>query len=226
MLEIVWVLAFLVCVVFVWAFLVRKRPNRFGMAGPVPSPPSEQPQAVGARLSDLHAMRAREMVHLASKAATTMVREENSQIPDVAELLPQPTDDSLRRLCEMYLNSTPAQRVYITLQVDHTSGRALQRFGDTCALTAWKSKSAESIRLGLTAHAVDNLASGDARDVLIAVTLLFNAAKRIGADAVVLFNEIAEVSPSPIATLLRDYLRRPPELQSLQCMGISSTLFR
>jgi hypothetical protein len=226
MLEIVWVLAFLVGVVFVWAFLVRKRPNRNGMAATVTPLPSEQPQASGATLFDLHAMREKEVLLLASKAAAAIVREENSQIPDVAELLPHPTDDSLRRLCEMYLGSTPAQRFYINLQVDRKAGWALHVFGDTCALAAWKNKSAESIRLGLTAQAVWNLTGGDARDFFRPVTLLFNAAKRIGADPVVLLNEIADVSPSPIATLLRDYLRRPPELQSLQSMMIPSTFFR
>jgi|ERR1700677_2813699 len=111
MLATVWVLAFLICVAFVWAFLVRKRPNRFGMASTVISEPSEQPQPPGASLFDLHAMREKEVLLLASKAAATMVREENSQIPYVAELLLHPTDDSLRSLCEMYLSSTPAQRI-------------------------------------------------------------------------------------------------------------------
>jgi hypothetical protein len=78
-----------------------------------------------------------------------------------------------------------------------------------------------ALRLGLAAHAVDDLTSGDARDILISVTPLYHAAERIGAGGAAMFREVAEFSGRGTAALLLDFSNRPPALQSLAVMGWS-----
>lgn len=95
----------------------------------------------------------------------------------------------------------------------------LMGFGGTAAILGIRQKSEPLVRLGLVAHAIDGLNSGDARDSLIAITLLFHAAKTIGSDPAALFQEAAAMAGPGMATLLLDFLERPPEIQTLQCMG-------
>ncbi|PYT20980.1 MAG: hypothetical protein DMG58_32960 [Acidobacteria bacterium] len=82
-----------------------------------------------------------------------------------------------------------------------------------------REKSKDAIRLGVIAHAIDELASGDARDTLVRLTLLYHAAKRIGADASARFFEVAAISGPALSALLEDWVKGDPSLQSLACMG-------
>ena len=220
-------LLFAAMIVFVaglgWAYFRRTRINA------APSTALEPFQQQGGKeptLFDIYEMRKRDITLLAIEAAAARVLAENSLLPKVDDLVGERTKDSLCRLCELYLSSTPVQRVYITLQIDQQTGSALQVFGDDCALEAWKTRSAEWIRIGIVAQAVENLAAPDMRDFYRPVTLLFNAAKRIGADPALLFNEVAAIAQPPIAALLRGYLQRAPEKQTLASMGIPTSFFR
>jgi hypothetical protein len=87
------------------------------------------------------------------------------------------------------------------------------------AVVGMREKSEYAIRLGVVAHAIDDLASGDARDTLVRLTLLWYAANRIGADANALFLAVAAISGPAFSALLADWVKRDPSLQSLACMG-------
>ena len=130
-----------------------------------------------------------------------------------------PVSEKLIELCELYLAGTADERVFMRSRIDTASGKAFMGLGVRQAIVGMREKSEEAIRLGVVAHAIDDLASGDARDTLVRLTLLWHAAKRIGADADALFLEVAAIAGPAFSALLEDWVKRHPSLQSLACMG-------
>jgi hypothetical protein len=130
-----------------------------------------------------------------------------------------PVSVKLIELCELYLAGTPEERVFMRSRIDLASGKAFMGLGVRQAVVGMREKSASVIRLGVVAHAIDDLASGDARDTLVHLTLLYHAANRIGADANALFLAVAEIAGPAFSALLEDWVKRDPSLQSLACMG-------
>lgn len=184
---------------------------------------------------DYHGLRFEEEKAWNPAELDAAARKRNATFPEqVAELLPGPKDWltgkissvapspaalKLIELCELYLTGTPEERVFMRSRIDQASGKAFLGLGSRQAVAGMREKSERAIRLGVIAHAIDNLASGDARDTLVHLTLLHHAAKRIGADATTLFREVAAISGPAFSALLEDWVTRDPNLQSLQCMG-------
>jgi hypothetical protein len=137
----------------------------------------------------------------------------------ISSVAPSPAAIKLIELCELYLAGTPDERVFMRSRIDRASGKAFMGLGTRQAVVGMREKSEYAIRLGLVAHAIDNLASGDARDTLVYLTLLYHAAKRIGTDPNALFHEVAAISGPAFSALLLDWVKRDPSLQSLACMG-------
>jgi hypothetical protein len=162
-------------------------------------------------------------------------RKRDSTFPEkIASLLPGPKDwltakissvtlspvaAKLIELCELYLAGTPDERVFMRSRIDLASGKAFMGLGVRQAVVGMREKSEYAIRLGVIAHAIDDLASGDARDTLVRLTLLWHAAKRIGADANAVFLAVAAIAGPAFSALLEDWVKRHPSLQSLACMG-------
>jgi len=137
----------------------------------------------------------------------------------ISSVEPSPAAGKLLELCGLYLGGTPEERVYMRSRIELPSGKALLGLGRRQAVLGMREKSEHAIRLGVIAYAIDDLASGDARDTLVYLTLLFHAAKRIGADANALFLEVAAIAGPAFSALLADWVKRDPSLQSLGCMG-------
>jgi len=137
----------------------------------------------------------------------------------ISSVEPSPAAGKLLELCELYLGGTPEERVYVRSRIELPSGKAFLGLGRRQAVLGMREKSEHAIRLGVVAYAIDDLASGDARDTLVYLTLLWHAAKRIGADANALFLEVAAIAGPAFSALLADWVKRDPSLQSLGCMG-------
>ena len=184
---------------------------------------------------DYHRVRAEEKQAWNPAELEAAARKRDTTFPEkVAALLPGPKDwlatkissvelspvsVKLIELCELYLAGTPEERVFMRSRIDLASGKAFMGLGVRQAVVGMREKSEDAIRLGVIAHAIDDLASGDARDTLVRLTLLWHAAKRIGADANALFLEVAAIAGSAFSALLEDWVKRHPSLQSLACMG-------
>src|SRR5579859_667067 len=132
---------------------------------------------------------------------------------------PSPAAGKLLELCELYRAGTPEESVYIRSRIERPSGKAFLGLGRRQAVLGIREKSEHAIRLGVVAYAIDDLASGDARDTLVYLTLLWHAAKRIDADANAMFLEVAAIAGSAFSALLADWVKRDASLQSLGCMG-------
>ncbi len=138
----------------------------------------------------------------------------NPDAPGPAMLHPK-----LLELCQLYLSSTLEQRMFIRSRIDRRLGGRLLGFSYGAAILGLRQKSEQRLRVGLVAHAIEDLAAGDVRDNLVILTLLFDAAKRIGSDPSTLFREVAGTSAPAMSAVLLDYLKRDPQLQTPECMG-------
>ena len=78
-----------------------------------------------------------------------------------------------------------------------------------------REKSKDAIRLGVIAHAIDELASGDARDTLVRLTLLYHAAKRIGPMPAPASSKWRRFPGLPFRRCSRIGVKGDPSLQSL-----------
>jgi hypothetical protein len=184
---------------------------------------------------DYHRIRAEEKKSWNLAEIETGARTREQTFPErVGQLLPGPQDwltakissvepcpvaAKLIELCQLYLGGTPEERLFIRSRIDLPSGKAFMSLGIRQAVVGIREKSENAIRLGVVAYAIDDLASGDARDTLVRLTLVYHAAKRIGLDANAMLRDIATISGSAFSALLLDWVKRDPSLQSLECMG-------
>jgi hypothetical protein len=149
-----------------------------------------------------------------------LLPESDEHLPrDVTDPERSPLDVKLTRLCELYRAGGPAERMFMLASVSHSIGSKLQGFGFRMAALAVRSGEVDLVRFGLIAHAIDDLASGDVRDTLCLLAPLADAARRIGADPVGLFSEVAAIAAPAMAAVLRDYVRNPAGIPSLGSMG-------
>jgi hypothetical protein len=162
-------------------------------------------------------------------------RSQDHDFPDrLITLLPSPEEDfaggprdiqssalhsKLSALCELFLSATPEQRTFIRSMINEKMGGKLQAFGFRTAVMGARQNNDHLIRLGLAAHAVEDVVTGDVRDALVLLTILFNAARRIRADPGILFHEVAMISGPAMRSVMLDFINRPPHLQTLSCMG-------
>lgn len=144
---------------------------------------------------------------------------------DLLNVVRGPLFERLAQLSQLYLECSPQQRVYIRSRLTNRSGtpvrvRAAGRlggFGLRAAVIGLREGSLDMIKTGLTAFAVADIGA-DVRETLMSITVLFHAAKRLGADAPGLFREIAAISGPAFAAVLIDFAGRsegPPTLASM-----------
>jgi hypothetical protein len=130
-----------------------------------------------------------------------------------------PLDHKLTALSEIYLQSCTLRRSFIRSTITRDQGWLLILYSHRMAVFGVRAKSEEFIRDGLVAQAIENLAVGDVRDNLVALTLLFDAAIRSGLDPARLFRHAADISGMAMSSVLTDYLKRERHLQTPECMG-------
>lgn len=80
--------------------------------------------------------------------------------------------------------------------------------------------SREDLRNGLFALLI-SAHSGDFRDAMAPLALLYNSALRLQEDPKVLFEKASRASSQPVKNLLEEFLRRPIDLKSIQTFGFS-----
>jgi hypothetical protein len=186
-------------------------------------------------LVDYHRLRSKEKESWDLAALESAARAPDTTFPErVQRLLPAPEErfveklptaergplfEKLAGLCQLYLDGATAQRTYLRSRIDRKIAGLLDSFGIRMAVFGLRERSAAMLRLSLIAFAIDDLASGDVREVLMSITVPFNAAKLVGMDPAALFREVAEISGPAFSAVAIDFANRNPGLQTLECMG-------
>jgi hypothetical protein len=128
------------------------------------------------------------------------------------------------QLCRLYgSEATAEQRDFIRGQWDFGCRWHIPR-DDTLTIAAADPVPARGrVREALLYHSIEN-ARVDYRDNLMSICPIYHSAVRLGLDAEGLFSEVAALSAPEMADLLRGWLRRQPENQSLGAFGQRETL--
>ena len=177
-------------------------------------------------LLDYHRLRRKEVESGVPEQPASFVAQMDAFLPqageklpgDLVDIQPSPLHDRLRELCRLYLGATPDQQLYMRTRIDRKRAGPLTVYGLREAVLGVRSGSEDLVRLGLTAFAIENLASGDARETLMSVSVLYHAAERVG-NAAAIFEETARISGPGFAGLLRDFAARHPNLRKMSVMG-------
>ncbi|MEU9101204.1 hypothetical protein [Streptomyces sp. NPDC048361] len=99
------------------------------------------------------------------------------------------------------------------------SWRILNAFAERMASLAVRRQDAREVRDGLIAIQVALSLTDDPRDALPVLSLLVHACRLIGADAVTETMAATDITGSEAGEVLRQFLDRSPEDQSIQAMG-------
>ncbi|GII88847.1 hypothetical protein Ssi03_68370 [Sphaerisporangium siamense] len=102
--------------------------------------------------------------------------------------------------------------------VPRGADRVLGAFAERAASMAVRRQDVRELRAGLLAAAIAQETSGDPREALAALSLLYRAAEMIGHDPDVEFSALNEFSGGRAGGLL-DFLRRSPEDKAIEAMG-------
>lgn len=135
--------------------------------------------------------------------------------------LPCQVDEILTEVVEIAQALSPFERPAV--QKIFSRDRALLRaFAARMASLAVREASEERLRAGLSALVIENFAD-DARETLMELSILFDAARRIGVSPEAVFSQAIQWASLQAAEQLRTYLARDPGLQRIESMGYSAS---
>ncbi|HKS39549.1 MAG TPA: hypothetical protein VJX74_02970, partial [Blastocatellia bacterium] len=126
-----------------------------------------------------------------------------------------PLDSKLKELCNRFAKNNPQMRARIRYSIDMEEFDTLLTFSNRVAVFAIREQNAAWITSGLTAIAMIEYDRMDFRDILIAMSLLYYSANRIGQDADTMFLNTAVLAEQKVAALLRGYMKQNAEYKNL-----------
>jgi len=150
--------------------------------------------------------------------ATLLAVREQDSIGYGGRALPCELDSSISALLNAFIAATPLERQRLGLQVDDTLSRLLIVFAERMASLAVRLVSRANLFLGLVALAAEGW-KADPRDDLTVLSLLHDAAVRIGSDPRENFQEVVPYTTKAIADALERFLTRSAQDKSIEAMG-------
>lgn len=135
--------------------------------------------------------------------------------------LPSETDFAVMELVDNFLKTSPAERERILPEIPNKTSGHLMSFAVRMATLGVREKSKTRVLQGLIALVIENFRI-DWREDLMTLAPLNDAAVRVGADPVALFDEAASYAAPAVAQKIRAFVRRQPDLKSLAVMGFSA----
>jgi hypothetical protein len=127
-------------------------------------------------------------------------------------------DSEITQLLEAWTRLNPSQRAAAALQISNEQRQTLLAYGERMASLSVRNSDARLIHYGLLAVGIDGWQS-DWRDNLIVVSLLYDAAHRIGEEPRAIFENTAALLADKPASAIRRFLLRSAEDKSLAAMG-------
>lgn len=125
-------------------------------------------------------------------------------------------DDELAVLVRSLLGVDAKERDAMRSAIGMDEFYTLLTFSRRSAVFALRGRRIEHVRDGLGAIALIEAERVDFRDVLVALSLLYHAATRLGADASRQFADAAALSEPEVAKLIAEFAARSPQHQDLR----------
>jgi hypothetical protein len=132
--------------------------------------------------------------------------------------IPQSLDSEITQLLEAWTRLNPSQRAAAVLQISNEQRQTLLAYGERMASLSVRNFDARLIHYGLLAVGIDGWLS-DRRDNVMIVSLLYDAANRIGAEPRAIFESASALLVDMPASAIRRFLLRSAEDKSLAAMG-------
>lgn len=125
-------------------------------------------------------------------------------------------DSELAGLSQKFAKSDTQARANMRTSISMDEFYTLLNFSERAAVFAMREKSVEWVNNGLTAIAMIEVERTDFRDILMALSLLYHSAGKVGANADQLFRDAAKLSEPKVATLLTGFVERPAEEKDIR----------
>jgi hypothetical protein len=135
--------------------------------------------------------------------------------------LPSVTDAAVTALVEKFMTATASQREQLSATIPMKFRAYFMSFAVRMATLGVRERSEIRLLHGLVALAIENF-QVDWREDLMTLAPLNDAAIRVGADPVALFDKAASFASAPAAQQLRAFVRRHPDLKDIKVMGFSA----
>ncbi len=129
---------------------------------------------------------------------------------------PQVPEARFRLVIDAFEKAGPEARQRMTDRLSRDSRNALMGYASGLAVLAVRRDSADLIRLGLLALAVEG-GREDTRDSIHCLAKLYHSAMKLGIDVDALFNEVAALTAGKgLSTAMAGFPSRPPEVRDLR----------
>ncbi len=119
-----------------------------------------------------------------------------------------PLDSAIAELCKRFAAADDRRREHLRSAISMDEFYTLLTFARRSAVFAIRGRDATWVEAGMTAVAMIDSGRVDYRDVLVALSLLHHAARRIGIDAALMFRQKAALCRPDTAIVVTGYLDR------------------
>jgi hypothetical protein len=151
-------------------------------------------------------------------AAADWLKVENNQGFGLLPI-PRPRDGEIEALLCSWMALDAQARQASAQGILEEQRFTLLGYSERMASLAVRKRDQRLVVLGLVALGVDGWRLGDWRDNALLISLHYDAAQRIAADAGALFENAASLLPPKPASALRSFLRRPAVDKTIEAMG-------
>jgi hypothetical protein len=146
--------------------------------------------------------------------------------PYLVQPFPTPLDEALDAVVAGFRALSGADRSLwkAALPFGQSDSQILLTYAVRMATQALREGSASCITNGLLAHLIEG-ERDDWRENVIVLTLLFDAAKKLGVEPLPLFDGAASLAPGDAAAeTLQDFRKRKPEVLTIESMGYRTAM--
>jgi hypothetical protein len=130
-----------------------------------------------------------------------------------------PCDEKLAEICGRFAGSDAAARADLRHSASMEDLYALLTFARRSAVFAMRGNAPRLVQDGIAAIAFVEVDRVDFRDAVVAIALLYSAAKRIGADPDELVRASAALADARMSDLMLGFIKRPAGSKSFRSMG-------
>jgi hypothetical protein len=146
--------------------------------------------------------------------------------PYVRQPFPTDLDEAIMDLVGRFVDADHRERLqlWVMLQPSLEHSQVLVAYSERMATQALRQSDVELVREGLVAVLLEG-GRDDWRETTIALTLLYDAATRLGASGADVFGQVAKLAPKlEVSQSIRKFSQRSPENRTIESMGYQLTM--
>jgi hypothetical protein len=133
--------------------------------------------------------------------------------------LPSGLDRDFLSVAEYFKGASPDDRRSIMLAISPESRTAILEFGTRMAILAERTANRQLVVASLMAHAIEG-AQLDSRENLLRLALVTHIVNKLKFDEHQIFEEVASIAEPEVASLLRGFASRSPDMKTLWYSGL------